>query len=133
MKNQKLFKLLLIATAIFIVAYWTSVFTGIFPIEEIVAGYRNWFMSFPIPDSYLAISAILSVFYLVTKPKLSGLFGIMTGSGLLFLGLYALAYGHNTGLLYNLTTDEIIEICIKVYCLSAGTFFIRQSWKLINQ
>jgi hypothetical protein len=133
MKTEKLFKGLLITTTLFVVGYWTSVFTGIFPVEELVAGYRNWFMSFPIPDFYIAISAILTVYYFAKNKKLAGLLGAMTGSGLLFLGLYAIAYGHNTGLLYNLTTEEIIEIGIKIYCLTAGTYFIRKSWKLINQ
>ena len=133
MKTEKLFKGLLIATALFIVGYWTSVITGIFPVTEIVAGYKNWFMSFPLPDFYVAICAVSTVYSIRENPKMSGLFGAMTGSSLLFLGLYALAYGHNTGLLYHLTTDEIIEICIKIYCLSAGTYFIFKSWKLITQ
>ncbi len=133
MKTENVFKGLLITTALFVVGYWTSVFTGLFPVEEVVAGYRNWFMSFPIPDSYIAICAIITVCNLTKNQKLAGLFGAMTGSGLLFLGLYAIAYGHNTGLLYNLTIDEIIEIGIKIYCLSAGTYFIQKSWKLINQ
>ena len=133
MKNQKLFRGLLIVTALFVCFYWGSVFTGIFPVEELVPGYKNWFMSFPLPDFYVAICAIVTCIYLKTNIKLATLLGAMTGSGLLFLGLYALAYGHNTGLLYNLTTDEIIEIFIKIYCLSVGTFFILASWKLLKQ
>lgn len=133
MKNQKLYKILLITTAGFIVIYWASVFTGVFPVEELVAGYGNWFMSFPVPDIYVAISASVAAYYLTSRAKLSGLFGAMAGSGLIFLGLYAFAYGHNTGLLYQLTVDEVIEICIKVYCLTAGIFFIHHSWKLISR
>lgn len=129
---MKILRGLSITTALFIFAYWTCVFTAVFPVEEITAGYKNWFMSFPIPDFYIAACAILSVYHLNRNNKLAGLFVAMTGSGLLFLGLYAIAYGHNTGLLYVLTTDEIIEIAIKIYCLSAGTYFIRSSWKLIN-
>lgn len=133
MRTEKLFKGLLITTALFVGGYWTSVFTGVFPVEELVAGYTNWFMSFPIPDFYVAVCAIITVYNLTKNKILAGLFGTMTGSGLLFLGLYAMAYGHNTGLLYNLSTDEIIEIGIKIYCLSAGTYFIRESWRLIKR
>lgn len=132
MRSERLFKALLITTAIFVFGYWLSVYTGLFPVEEIVEGYKNWFMSFPIPDTYIAICAMLAANYLSKNQKLSGLFGAMTGSGLLFLGLYAVAYGHNTRLLYILTTEEIIEIGIKIYCLSAGTYFIHKSWKLIK-
>lgn len=130
---MKTFKGLLIITALFIFAYWTSVFTGVFPVEEITAGYINWFMSFPIPDFYIASCAIFSFYYLNRNKKLAALFGVMTGSGLLFLGLYAISYGHNTGLIYVLTINEMIEIAIKVYCILAGTYFVRSSWKLYNQ
>ncbi len=133
MKNLKLFKSLLITTSVAIAFYWISVLTGIFPVEDLIPGYKNWFMSFPLPDFYVATCAVIAVIYLKSNTKLAALFGTMAGSGLLFLGLYALAYGHNTGLLYNLTTDEIIEIFIKIYCLSAGMFFILTSWKLIKK
>jgi hypothetical protein len=132
MKNQTLFKSLLMATAVFVIGYWTSVLTGLFSVEEIVSGYKNWFMSFPLPDFYIAICALVSFWFIPKNQKLSGLFGAMAGSSLLFLGLYALAYGHNTGLLYTLTTDEMIEIGIKSYCLIGGAFIVRQSWNLIK-
>jgi hypothetical protein len=57
----------------------------------------------------------------------------LTGSSLIFLGLYALLYSINTGLIFNLTTDELIEIAIKVYCLSAGSFFIVYFWNFANE
>jgi len=129
---MKIFNLFLSATAVFIVLYWIIVFTGIFPLKELVPGYKNWFISFPLPDFYIAVCAGLAVYHR-NKPKMAGLYGAMTGSGLLFLGLYALAYGHNTGLIYVLTTEEVIEIFIKLYCLSAGIYFVRTSWKLIKE
>ena len=51
---------------------------------------------------------------------------------MIFLGLYAIAYGVNIGLLFILTTDEIIEIAIKIYCLVAGSMMIYYGWKLGN-
>lgn len=117
-------------TAFGIISYWISVFTGIFPVTEWVPGYRNWFMSFPLPDAWIAITSLLSFFYLIQNKDKASLFGMLTGSSLIFLGLYALMYGINTGLLFNLTTDELIEIVIKVYCLSAGSFFIVYFWNL---
>lgn len=64
----------------------------------------------------------VSVFRVSTRvPILAG----MLGSGLLFLGLYALAYGYNTGLLFQPTVDEYIEIGIKAYCLLAGSYLVR--------
>jgi hypothetical protein len=48
---------------------------------------------------------------------------------LIFLGLYAFLYGFNTGLLFLQTMDEYIEIAIKIYALSVGSFFISFYWK----
>ena len=120
-------------TTIGIIVYWTLVFAKIFPVTELVSGYKNWFMSFPLADGWIAVTSLLAfIFLLQDKPK-AALFGLLTGSSLIFLGLYALLYGVNTGLLFILTTDELIEIGIKVYCLSVGSFFIIYFWKLAKE
>lgn len=126
------FRLLLWMTAVFILGYWLSVFAGVFPVEESVPGYKAWFMSFPLADAYVALCAVVSALNIERGPRLSALFGAMAGSGLIFLGLYALAYGHVTGLLYIPSVDESAEIAIKLYCLSAGGFFIHRSWRMLN-
>ena len=120
-------------TTIGIIVYWTLVFAKIFPVTELVPGYKNWFMSFPLADGWIAVTSLLAfIFLLQDKPK-AALFGLLTGSSLIFLGLYALLYGVNTGLLFILTTDELIEIGIKVYCLSVGSVFIVYFWKLAKE
>ena len=120
-------------TTIGIIVYWTLVFAKIFPVTELVPGYKNWFMSFPLADGWIAVTSLLAfIFLLQNKPK-AALFGLLTGSSLIFLGLYALLYGVNTGLLFILTTDELIEIGIKMYCLSVGSFFIIYFWKLAKE
>lgn len=133
MRNDSLFKLLLLATFAFLLLYWGLVFTGVFPVTDLVPGYVNWFMSFPAADFFLGITSLLAFLNFKNNPRKSGFWGAIAGSALIFLGLYAMLYGINTGLIFILTTDEIIEICIKVYCLSAGTFFLFHSWKLINR
>ena len=120
-------------TSIGIILYWSSVFLGIFKVEEIIPGYRNWFMSFPVADLWIAICALLSSILLLKNDKKANLFGLLASSSMIFLGLYALLYGINTRLLFNFTTDEIIEIMIKVYCLSVGTLSIVYFWKNIER
>jgi hypothetical protein len=115
-------------TATGIVLYWTTVFAGWFPVVELVPGYREWFLSFPLADAWIAVVAAATAFSVWQKCEETALFGALTGSGLIFLGLYAFAYGVNTGLIYQPTIDETIEIAIKIYCLSVGTFIIWQSW-----
>ncbi len=120
-------------TTLGIFIYWSLVFARIFPVTELVPGYRNWFMSFPLADGWIAVVSLLAFVFLLQNNEKAALFGLLTGSSLIFLGLYALLYGVNTGLLFNLTTDELIEIGIKVYCLTVGTFFIVYFWNLAKQ
>jgi hypothetical protein len=120
-------------TALGIVVYWASVFAGIFKVTELVLGYKNWFMSFPLADGWIAVVSLLAFIFLLQNNEKAVLFGLLTGSCLIFLGLYALLYGINTGLIFNLNMDEIIEIGIKVYCFSVGSFFIMYFWNLAKE
>ena len=53
-----------LCTGFGITLYWLLVFAGVFPVEEIVPGYKNWFMSFPVADFWIAVCAFLSFKYL---------------------------------------------------------------------
>jgi hypothetical protein len=117
-------------TTVGIIIYWASVFLGAFMIPELVPGYRMWFFSFPLPDAWIAGCAAAAVWFNYQRRELGALFGVLTGSSLIFLGLYALLYGINSGLLFQMTVDELIEIAIKLYCLGAGTVLIIHSWRL---
>lgn len=132
MKIKKLLIALSFLTGIFTITYWISVFTGIFPVEEIIPGYKIWFMAFPVADLWIAISSLLAGVLLIKRNEKAVLFGIAAGSSLLFLGLYALTYGINTGLIFNLNADEIIEILIKVYSITVGALFMTYFWKIRN-
>ena len=65
-------KVFLGITAGFIVFYWGLVFTGAFPVNEMVPGYTNWFMSFPVADLYFAVTAVLSIMLMKKNQKLAG-------------------------------------------------------------
>jgi hypothetical protein len=112
------------------ILYWILVFAGIFPVQEIIPGYQDWFMSFPIADSWIFACSILAAILAIKKLPLAALAAPLAGSGLIFLGLYAFTYGYNTGLLFILTLDEMIEIGIKVYCLTVGPLLIYHGWRL---
>ena len=132
MKPNKTLLSLLFFTAGGTTLYWILVFAGIFPVTDIVPGYKTWFMSFPLADAWMAAAALISAVLLLKGNPKAGVFGICAGSAMIFLGLYALLYGINTGLLFILTVDEVIEICIKLYCLSVGSYFIVSSWKVLH-
>lgn len=116
-------------TALGIVLYWTTVFLGLFPVEELVPGYREWFFSFPLPDFWIAFACGISAVQLHRKKKSAALWGIIAGSSMLFLSLYAGSYGFVTGLIYMQTIDEYIEIAIKIYTFTVGILFMVQFWR----
>lgn len=120
---------LLLFTAIGIAAYWAAVFAGMFPVDELVPGYRNWFLSFPLADGWIALAAILAVIVFPSNRGFSTILVSAAGSGMIFLGLYAFTYGFNTRLVYHLTLDEGIEIAIKIYCLSVGAWFVASAYR----
>jgi hypothetical protein len=129
MISKKIVLAISLFTTVAGVLYWVTVFLGIFPVDELVPGYRNWFMSFPIADSWMFVCAILTALFAWKNHPLATLFAPLTGASMIFLGLYAFAYGANTGLLFHLTPDEMIEIAIKVYCLVAGSLLIYHGWR----
>lgn len=134
MNSKKIVFIFSIFTSAGIIIYWSLVFIGLFPVEEIIPGYKNWFLSFPIADLWIAINSILLAIYIKKENvKKSAVFGLLTASGMIFLGLYALLYGINTGLIFKLTADELIEILIKIYCLSVGSYFIIHFSKELNK
>lgn len=108
-------------TAVFIGGYWALVFTGLFVVEEMVAGYRAWFMAFPLADAWIAVWGVMA--YRASSrrddDRLAS-YAMLMGSGLVFLGLYALSYGAITGLLWQASTEEAVELAIKAYCLLVG-------------
>ena len=50
-------------------------------------------------------------------------------SGLIFLGLIAFTYGIKTGVVTNGTVEEIVEVAIKAYCLSAGGWMVVSAYR----
>ncbi|MBX7059037.1 MAG: hypothetical protein K1X75_13305 [Leptospirales bacterium] len=111
-------------TALGILAYWGAVATRLVEMQELVPGFLPWFYSFPLADLWIAAASMLAIFSLRTKRVQSIVWLAAAGSGLLFLALNALLFGHNTGLLYQQSVDEYIEIAIKVYSISVGAFFL---------
>jgi hypothetical protein len=47
------------------VLYWTLVFAGIFGVSELVPGYQNWSMSFPLADDWVAVVSLLAFIFLL--------------------------------------------------------------------
>ena len=134
MKYKNLIFGLSMFTAIGTLLYWILVFTGMFPLVEIVPGYIVWFQSFPLADFWIVITSALLAFAIKTNRNIMAtVCGLLSASSMIFLALNGLMFGINTGMICMLTLDEIVEIAIKLYCLSVGAFYIRQFSRMINR
>jgi hypothetical protein len=122
-------RVLLVVTIIVIVLYWGSIFSGMVTVEAATPGYVDWFMAFFLADSWIATAALVSLLLSRRNGSLAAVFLAAAGSALIFLGLNAFSYGYRTGLLFNLTTDEVVEIAIKIYCLTVGAWFLSASYR----
>ena len=134
MKYKSLIFGLSVFTAVGTLFYWLLVFTGIFPLVEIVPGYITWFQSFPLADFWIVITSALLAFAIKTNRNVLAIScGLLSASSMIFLALNGLMFGINTGMICMFTVDEIIEIAIKLYCLGVGVFFIRCFSKEISK
>jgi hypothetical protein len=112
-----------------ILLQWIFVWSGKFPINESVPGFRNYFLSFQAADLWLILLAFLTGIFIVLRDPKALLFGIALGSAMVFFGLYALLYDLNTGLFFNYSAGELIGKSVTFFNILAGLLFISLSWK----
>jgi hypothetical protein len=111
-----------------ILLQWVFVWSGKFPIDETVPGFRNYFLSFQAADLWLILLAFLTGVFLILRNPKAILFGIALGSAMVFFGLYALMYDLNTGLFFNFSASELFGKFVTFYNILAGLLFISLSW-----
>lgn len=122
--SRMIFCLLSYLTGFGTLFLWILVWFGIFPVEDKVPGFRNYFMSFQLADMWLIANAILTgTFILLKSPKMK-LFGISLGSAMIFFGLYSILYDFNTKLLLEFSSGELFGKVITLYNIIGGIFFI---------
>ena len=112
-----------------ILLLWVFIWSGKFPIDESVPGFRNYFLSFQAADLWLILLAFLTGIFIILRNPKALLFGIALGSSMVFFGLYSLLYDLNTGLFFNFSASELFGKCVTFYNILAGLLFIFLSWK----
>ena len=111
-------------TGLGILSLWIFIWLGLFPIEDKVPGFRNYFMSFQLADIWLIVNALLTGTFIILKSPKMIVFGISLGSAMVFFGLYSLLYDLNTKLFFDFSAGEIFGKLITIYNIIAGLFFI---------
>jgi hypothetical protein len=111
-----------------ILAQWILVWAGVFPVEDTVPGFRNYFMAFVAADMWRVLAAFATGVCAAMKDDRAVLFGVALGSAMIFFGLYALMYDLNTGLLFDLSAGELFGKIVTLYNLLGGLLFVFLSW-----
>lgn len=133
MKYQRVIFGLCMATIIVGLLYWILVFTKVYPVVEIVSGYTAWFWSFSVPDFWMyAISALLAFAIKTKRDAMAVVFGLLTGSTMIFLALNELTFSFHTGMIFMPLTDIGIDLTFSIYCLSVGMFFTKQFSNVVS-
>jgi hypothetical protein len=116
-------------TATFMVVFWAAVLTGASPVEELVPGHRAWVLSFPLVDAWVGLwAARMTIALRARRIVEARQAALVSGSGLVLLGVHELTYGFYTGLAIHPSGGEIVELAVQVYCLVAGSIAMR--WAL---
>jgi hypothetical protein len=108
---------------------WVLVWSGRFPVEESVPGFRNYFLSFQVADMWLILLAFMAGTFVLLKNPKALLFEIALGSAMVFFGLYSLLYDLNTGLFYDFSAGEFFGKFVTFYNLLIGFLFMFLGWK----
>lgn len=123
-RSQQIVCILSFLTGLGILSLWILVWSGIFPVEDKIPGFRNYFISFQLADMWLVVNAILTGAFMLLKSSKMIVYGISLGSGMVFFGLYSFLYDLNTKLLYDFSMGELFGKLITLYNIIGGLFFI---------
>jgi hypothetical protein len=121
---------LLVVTAIGTAAYWIAFFAagGTLHSSEMDA-YLAFERAFPAADAWMAMAAVAAATGLARRRPWAALFGIATGSALVFLGLLDALFNVEQGLYGARSGAMTVETVINLFCLAAGPFFLVYFWR----
>lgn len=125
---------LMLLTAIGIIVYWTAFLSDL---NAQRAGYfasrsEAWFaweLSFPLPDAWIAVTAILGATGLWRTRPSGLLFGLVSSGAMVFLGLIDALFFLENGLFVPLNGEVVVHILIQVWMTGFGLCSIHTTWK----
>jgi hypothetical protein len=78
--------------------------------------------------AFLIPCLLLSVIGLITEQEYGYLFSILAGSGIVFIGLFAVSFNLQNGVYKGEKSKVITEIIFNLYCMIFGPSFIIYGW-----
>jgi hypothetical protein len=124
---------LLLITAVATLIFWVTFFvegeaqTTSFLAQQ-CAGWYTWERSFPVADTWMALTCFIGALGLLRMRPWGLLFCALAGSALIFLGLIDVLFFLQNGLYAHLRLDVVIEMVIHAWTLGLGTFVIVYTW-----
>ncbi|MBL7183364.1 MAG: hypothetical protein ISS50_02825 [Anaerolineae bacterium] len=124
---------LMLLTAVGTILFWVTFFADL---EAQRGGYLAsrcdawfaWEMSFPLADAWMAVTAILGAVGLWRMRPAGLLFGQVSGSAMVFLGLMDVLFFLQNGLYLPLTGEVAVGLFIHIWTVAFGLFAIACIW-----
>lgn len=115
--------------ALGVIAFWLEFFTSGTVSMSNDPAYLEHEQSFPLADGYMAMCSLLCALGLILRRPWALLFGLLAGSGIIFLGLMDTLYSIQQGIfsLSSIAGIEALFIC--GLCLVLGPATIIYLWK----
>ena len=131
-ERPKGFVVLAIILAVFplgVIAFWIIFFTsGAVSMGESQA-YLEHEQSFPLADVYMSICCLICAVGLIRRRPWALLFGLLAGSGIIFLGLMDTLYSIQQGIFAAFDAGALEAFVICGVCLVLGPVTIIYLWR----
>ena len=125
--------IILIVFAVGVIAFWITFFTsGAVSMGDSQA-YLEHEQSFPLADGYMALCCLICAAGLIRRRPWALLFGLLAGSGIIFLGLMDTLYSIQQGIFAALDTAALEAFVICGVCLILGPATIVYLWRNRSQ
>lgn len=117
-------------TALVLIIEWFSILSGIAPFDVLEPsrinspGYQTWFMSFWVPDLWIVIWCLLSLFSALNNRSSAIPFSMIAASSMIFLGLVTITFYAQNSMLFDFNYYQFFENLAVVWLLVTGLWLI---------
>ncbi len=109
-------------------AYWLTYFMSGATMARTDNVYTSFENSFPLADSWMALSYLLAAIFLLKGDRRAVLWGICAGSATIFLGAIDTLFNIEQGLYTHGGPEMAAEIVINLFCWIFGPLTIWRMW-----
>jgi len=132
-QTLKITAVLMLLTAIGTIIFWATFLADLDAqrqgyLGSACAAWYAWELSFVVADGWMATTAIIGAVGLWRR-RPGGLFGLVSGGAMVFLGLMDAAFFLQNRLYFPPNAEVALEMAIHVWMLAFGLFAIVTVWR----